>query len=585
MSMNIPLETMKIGSLFNKKFIIPEYQRGYRWNAQTQVLRLLEDIDHARVDNNSKDPEYCLQPIVVKQFNDDSYVVIDGQQRLTTIRLILEYLKFLYDRNPKKPFSIEYKTNRIPSEFLEIAGEPILESDNIDVWHIKKAFSKITEWFQNHDDPDSDFQNNFYQKLVGKAYVIWYCLADSEENEQTLFAKINQGKIPLSNSELIKALLLNKCDEENRRIILASEWDQIEKQLQVPDFWYFIFSNSCDDVEYSTRIDYLFDLISEKDKNNENDYFTYDYFSLKLQEGRAVREIWKEIKNYFMQFEDWYSNDTVYHLVGLLTATGKTIKYIRELSFVKGKPIGFDQFIVNLKKEAMKGHTYDELLNIDYQTDSSEKVRNSLLAMNIFSVISVKGGWQRFPFSRYREQKYDIEHVYSQTEKSIDGRDRFEWLKVMFLFISGKEYDEKDSSIDAFIASLPDDKPLFCQGIINSLRNPSNEKAFKEIRSKLDARFNSTSISGTNGIQNLVLLDFETNRGYKNAFFPVKREWIIRREKAGEFILPLTKNVFMKAYSKDADLMNWTEDNGKDYLNYISSIMKSEVSEDEWNKD
>ena len=64
-------------------------------------------------------------------------------------------------------------------------------------------------------------------------------------------------------------------------------------------------------------------------------------------------------------------------------------------------------------------------------------------------------------------------------------------------------------------------------------------------------------------IGNLVLLDQGTNRGYKNAFFPVKRKWIHRREREGIYVLPCTRNVFSKNYSSMIfDLMNWNN-NGK----------------------
>ena len=77
--------------LFGKKFFIPSYQRGYRWERQ-QVEDLLRDIN-----DFAKEPQgnfYCLQPLIVKKYNDkdDWYEVIDGQQRLTTLRLLLLYL-------------------------------------------------------------------------------------------------------------------------------------------------------------------------------------------------------------------------------------------------------------------------------------------------------------------------------------------------------------------------------------------------------------------------------------------------------------------------------------------------------------
>ena len=73
---------------------------------------------------------------------------------------------------------------------------------------------------------------------------------------------------------------------------------------------------------------------------------------------------------------------------------------------------------------------------------------------------------------------------------------------------------------------------------------------------------------------NLALLDSSTNRGYQNAFFPVKRHWIIEREKHGYYVPPCTKNVFMKSYTnKLSDFMNWTRTDANEYLHKIEEVI------------
>lgn len=82
--------------LMNLKFIIPPYQRGYRWDKE-QVEDLLNDFEEFIQSIHCDDKEsiyYCLQPITVvpKEGSSNEYYVIDGQQRLTTIYLLLQYL-------------------------------------------------------------------------------------------------------------------------------------------------------------------------------------------------------------------------------------------------------------------------------------------------------------------------------------------------------------------------------------------------------------------------------------------------------------------------------------------------------------
>jgi len=108
-----------IDDLLPYHFCIPDYQRGYRWTKE-QVNLLLEDLNDFFT-NNDNEAYYLLQPVIVKKRNikdenkncgkvevsDESYYeVVDGQQRLTTLYLILKYL------GENKFYSIEYATRK-----------------------------------------------------------------------------------------------------------------------------------------------------------------------------------------------------------------------------------------------------------------------------------------------------------------------------------------------------------------------------------------------------------------------------------------------------------------------------------------
>ena len=90
------------------RFWIPAYQRGYRWK-RLQVSQLLDDIWEF-IQNNQGGPFYCLQHLVIKRCGredgDYDYEVVDGQQRLTTIHILLNCLRTQLDALEKKPFSI-----------------------------------------------------------------------------------------------------------------------------------------------------------------------------------------------------------------------------------------------------------------------------------------------------------------------------------------------------------------------------------------------------------------------------------------------------------------------------------------------
>lgn len=79
----------RIEDLKGLKFNVPSYQRGYRWT-EHEVTTLLEDLyTHSK---QNRDYKYCLQPLIVKKVSDNTYDVVDGQQRLTTIFIFLKFM-------------------------------------------------------------------------------------------------------------------------------------------------------------------------------------------------------------------------------------------------------------------------------------------------------------------------------------------------------------------------------------------------------------------------------------------------------------------------------------------------------------
>ena len=91
------IEQKSVRDIINEKvnFIVPSYQRGYRWD-EINVTDLLDDLLEFMQDGSSG-KFYCLQPLVVKKIGTNQYNVIDGQQRLTTIFIILKYLEKLLE--------------------------------------------------------------------------------------------------------------------------------------------------------------------------------------------------------------------------------------------------------------------------------------------------------------------------------------------------------------------------------------------------------------------------------------------------------------------------------------------------------
>lgn len=159
------LKITHVADLLNMKFNIPSYQRGYRWEKK-HVEALLDDLYSFTVQINEtlnrQGKFYCIQPLAVvenKELSSDAgivYDVIDGQQRLTTLYLLLSYLedarRFIYTGNlATSIFTLKYESR--DSEFFENKEfkkcKDISEAiNNIDFFYMTRAYRTIDSWFE-----------------------------------------------------------------------------------------------------------------------------------------------------------------------------------------------------------------------------------------------------------------------------------------------------------------------------------------------------------------------------------------------------------------------------------------------------
>ena len=101
---NNQVKTLTVSELCNgDKYIIPIYQRNYAWG-RDEIELLIQDISEALKNKGDKENNYYIGSLVVAK-RKDGYEVIDGQQRLTTLKLLLSYL----DKNPNINLNFEYR--------------------------------------------------------------------------------------------------------------------------------------------------------------------------------------------------------------------------------------------------------------------------------------------------------------------------------------------------------------------------------------------------------------------------------------------------------------------------------------------
>ena len=563
MNRKITLETKLVGDI-KGDFYVPSYQRGYRWGV-SEVERLLDDIYSTEGKSN-----YCLQPVVVKK-NGNRYELIDVQQRLTTIYLIYRFMNEESSGFIDEPrFTLSYATREKSEDFLKSIDESRKE-ENIDFWFFCSAYESIKAWFSKKDRKSTLTNMNKYFDEIVK--IIWYEVEESED-AIGLFTRLNIGKIPLTNAELVKAMFLSKGRtdidmERKKQEEISFQWDYIEKELHNDSLWFFLTNKS---TEYQTRVDLLLDLISQKPADNRDKYYTFFKFNEMYQDGQNLDNIWYKIQQTFLTLKDWHSDHEFYHKIGYLIASGsKTLRDIFELSKDKTKP-DFKKSLNDYIKNSIKiGKNYADL---SYEnTEDQKKIKKLLLLFNIESVRKSGEHSQWFPFDKYKNGKdgsviWSLEHIHAQQSEGLSTQKMWqEWLKLHIPSIKSISHDSE------LLKRMGDASSN------DSLSRQDFDSLQQEVVGLLSEKGHSEYL---HSIANLALLSSGANAALSNSTFDVKRTEIIKMDKKGAFIPFCTRMVFLKYYtSSDKNQLHfWGEEDRKEYVAEMNRILKDYLEEE-----
>lgn len=643
------LELIAIPDLMERNFFIPDYQRGYRWE-EIHIFQLLSDIWDFT--NKNSGDFYCLQPIVVKELdpiivkknklessfdNNRWFEVIDGQQRLTTIRLIIQMNNIITPISKiKNCYNLFYETRpelKDLFEKLSITSEDdnlsvAVDKTSIDSFYLTSGLKHIVDWFNL---PGKDYEKratmqqfpSFFSVFFGQkstpesqrqgksTQVIWYEVNQSEKDSaldsKKLFNRLNDSKIPLTNSELIKALFLSedskfkldylpsnnededlqnlasKIDKAKKQNHISKKWDMIEHSLGSARFWNFVTNK--DIKKYSSKIELLFDLVSKRhiknekfsDLNKNDNLYTFLYFDRKIRKGSDLWEIWMQIELYYETICYWYEDRNLYHKIGYLVCImGDTI--LIDL-LAKASTQNKDEFLKYLKSEITKSVSFD-LATIDYK-ENYEEIQRILILYNVETVRRLES-LDFYPFHLHKEMKWTLEHIHAQNSDNLNKDEKKSWYNWI---------DEHIPVLSHFatIDTISDKNKFELQLILKSL-------VTQRENSKLDfstflIEFNrvikflnliDTSSGSKNKVHllsNMALLGGLENTVLSNSIFEVKRKEILRMDAEGKYIPLCTKNLFLKYHNvKDENFLNqqlyfWSENDRNNYLTHINLIL------------
>ena len=560
----INLITKLVGDI-QGNFYVPNYQRGYRWG-KTEVKTLLNDINEyggkiKKMDNDN----YCLQPVVVRNLGD-KFELIDGQQRLTTLYLIYVYMNKVSNGFMSAPrFTLSYETRNESVDFLK-NPDAAKCNDNIDFFFIYNAFKTIENWFSHKGKLQSTLTNinKYFDECVK---IIWYEVPDTE-NSIDLFTRLNIGKIPLTSSELVKALFLkNESENAIRQEELSLEWDNMEKELHNEEFWGFLTNSDSDN--YPTRIDLILDLISRKQYSDKETYRTFFYFDNELKSGKSLENIWDEIQHSFLTLKEWFSDHEFYHKIGYLIASSskKLIDILND--YADKSKTEFRQYLDESIKESV--NFKKDYTDLDYEHDYND-IKRLLLLFNVESVRQIDDKQRRFPFGRHKKENWSLEHIHARHSKGLETNEKIvEWIKAHIKSLQSIGGQDK----------LVSDMEQLVKSIEDNPKTPKVRERFEPLQQQV---VNVLSPKGEDSeyihlLPNMALLSSRQNSAVSNYTFDAKRNLILEMDKNGFYIPFCTKMVFLKYYSaEDTNLHFWGENDRDTYVNAMRIVLANYLS-------
>lgn len=543
---------------------IPEYQRGYKWTA-ANVIQLLDDLKNFKKSDN--DQFYCIQNITItKQKHKDAWCmnVIDGQQRLTTLFILLSYLQ----RNMK---------DKVISSSANILKYSIRESSD-QFLHESILTGRI--WDNAIDTNSAHSKDQYYMMTVADAIQNWFRDNNLETktvlddlvlivnevrpgDEETVFASLNGGKVDLDGADLVRAILITRAAKQKYPSIISREQlhqianDDIDLNINIS------VSSRGKINEFRVKLgveidemnrwwsqnkvrEYFEQLLPTKISKNKAFkysqypidllyYAFYEAYKTKLsvsseretldlrvfengidlngQSGDDHLEFYTAVREFHLTMMDWYNHDEIYNLIGYLMYNFKDKVSFDLLWKLWQESMSKDDFILMLK-EVIK----QRIAHVFYNDskDDEESLKNALDELRS-SILNLKYDWYNNDFTLKFLPLVDILPI----EKIVKNRTKL------------------------ILSRIADPKYFRCNGEdkehVRSQKRIIDESLPEDIKASMIEENNV----GLNSIGNIVLLVLGVNRSYGNDPHNEKMDRIISEFLINDwYIRPHTFNVF-----------------------------------------
>lgn len=321
-----------------KKFVIPNYQRGYKWSVrhtkeQTSVEFLVEGLKSAYMNRNAQ--QFFLQGVTVVE-DGDQVILIDGQQRTTTLYLLLYCLgreNISGNRNIELDYSIRKNSqnflNNLKKEEFDYQSEDP-QNQNQDIYYFKEAIKQIQNLLHSINNLNRKDFVNFLLNNISMLYIV----VDQDKAVRT-FTMMNGQKAKMHDEELVKAEMLHIVSLSDKlsdlptiktledtffilKEITATEWENSalrSKYAREWDKWLYWWNKKEVKDYFNTQkpMGLLLEYYFKKQRNREA--FSFQNFKKLLPDNKKkqAKDVFKGLRDLQKDFEDIYNDPITYN--------------------------------------------------------------------------------------------------------------------------------------------------------------------------------------------------------------------------------------------------------------------------------
>ncbi len=325
----------------NKKFIIPEYQRPYAWSDE-QIQVLFDDLVEYTI--NDSESTYFLGTIVAYENDDQEQEIIDGQQRITTLFLLLRAVYSKLEHSLEKE-AIYLRSQIEPAiwEQDDLTGEvnldKILITSKVMGDDGNQEFAKILVSGKADPKSNSNYSKNYIQlqhliddyatneplsfyrfvsNILNRA-ILLPIMADSQDTALTIFSTLNDRGLALSDADIFKAKIYNRLDSQGKKDFIE-KWQQLDEEAKNANesiqklFYYYMFYLRALENDRNTTTPGIRKFYS---KNNFERLYGNDI----MEQLNLILNLWIVINNRSsLQDESWSENGEIQQVLDALTS-------------------------------------------------------------------------------------------------------------------------------------------------------------------------------------------------------------------------------------------------------------------------